>query len=199
MTLLQLLCALLQPIGELRRSNTLAKRASMRKRKHSETEHGNEVEHADDSQADVIGVKPAGEISQCVLVGVNSITRQLENEISPNQDKSELPQLAAVFALGSRDSIVHSHLPIMCALASRSRSAEHAIRLVYLDADAHTQLSQALALPRVGVIGIMFKEELDCPAALKNLIAFSRDHLSPAKCSLLDLSVEGLYRPLEVT
>jgi len=199
-TLLQLLCTLVQPIGDHRRSNTLAKKSSKRKRKHSEKEDSSHVEHAEESQAVSRGRKPA-EFTQFhwVLVGVNSITRQLEIEISPNQDKGASPKLVAVFILGSRDSIIHSHLPVMCALASRSRSAGHAIRVVYLDADAHRQLGQALALPRVGVIGILSEEEPDCSTALKDLISFSRDHLSPAKCSILDQSVKGLYQPLKIT
>lgn len=86
----------------------------------------------------------------------------------------------------------------MCALASRSRSADHQARLVYLDANAQMELSQALALPRVGAIGVMDKGSLDCSTTMKDLIAFGRDHLSPVKCSLLDQSAEGVYQPLKI-
>lgn len=140
------------------------------------------------------------EMARWLLVGLNSVTRQLEAEIPLSQGKARSPRLAIVLVTGSQESMVYSHLPVMCALASASCAAEQGIRLIYLDADAdaHSQLGLALGLPRVGVIGIIESDVYEVPAAVKDMIAFCRSNLSPIKSSLLDQSAAGSYRPVKI-
>jgi len=91
--------------------------------------------------------KPA--LAETIVVGLNSVTRQL----SATSSEANVA-LAVIFLSRPKDAIIYSHLPPLCAMAPARHACQPSVRLVLLGEKADARLAEALALPRVGVIGI---------------------------------------------
>ncbi|RPA87595.1 hypothetical protein BJ508DRAFT_62530 [Ascobolus immersus RN42] len=174
-TILQLLENLLDPIGQYRAvhlESSKGKRAKHadRKRKREDAEQSSDIDL-------IIPDKP--EIAPYVTVGLNATTNALEQltrataplALNRNTDRklnqtnekprnslqlqtgtSEAP-LQAVFVCRAdgQPSQLHAHLPLMCVMASTS---EHTVFLIQLPKGAEGKLSERLAVPRVGFLGL---------------------------------------------
>ena len=91
--------------------------------------------------------KPA--LAETIVVGLNSVTRQL----SAASSEAGIA-LAVIFLSRPKDAIIYSHLPTLCAVASARHANQPSVRLILLGENADARLAEALALPRVGVVGI---------------------------------------------
>lgn len=141
--------SLLAPIGQYRNlyvQPSKGKRSRKRKRAHLI------------DAAPVMPPPPPPELNLFLTIGLNSTTRHLESMAAmlPTEGTLPKPRLLAVFVCrsDSQPSQLHSHLPVLCNIASRS-SPEHTVRLVQLPRGAEARLTSSLAVPRVGFLGLM--------------------------------------------
>jgi len=105
---------------------------------------------------------------------------------------SKLGQMAAVFVDRSHQpAIMHAHLPMLIKAASFAAPACPPIRLVMLPPGAHGDLSAALNIPRVSMIGVMG----DAPDAAP-LLAFVRRKAAPAVVPWMKDMQRGAYLPV---
>jgi ribonuclease P/MRP protein subunit POP3 len=94
-------------------------------------------------------------------VGASDIAVQCHNEDKQIPEES-LKQLAAIFiSETATNHLPYSHLPTLTALASARHSGLPKIRLVQLGTAAEAAISEALGLPRAGVVGVL----ADAPGA----------------------------------
>ncbi|KAI9880217.1 MAG: hypothetical protein M1830_004803 [Pleopsidium flavum] len=146
-----------------------------------------------------------------LTIGFNSTTRQLEalarksvpralashlhtSQPALNGQSQLLQNFVAIFVpRSSQPSILYAHLPLLIATASLASSFSPPIRLVTLPKVADARLSAALALPRVGLIGLM--EGAPHSAALSDYV---REHVSKVEVPWLNEAKAGKYLPLKV-
>lgn len=144
---LTILFSLLTPIGQHRNLYTQpSKGKRSRKRKPTNT------------ATPVIPPPSPPELNLFITIGLNSTNRHLESMtvVLPAEKIPSKPRLLAVFVCrsDSQPSQLHSHLPVMCNIASQS-SPEHTVRLVQLPKGAEARLTTSLAIPQVGFLGLM--------------------------------------------
>lgn len=141
---------LLHPIGEARRlvRASKGKRAKKRDLKRKLVEDVTPAPPADVSEPTNQDKTIA--LAETISVGLNSVTRQL-SAVSSEAEAA----LAVIFLSRPKDAIIYSHLPTLCAMASTRHASQPSIRLVLLGENADARLTEALALPRAGVIGIV--------------------------------------------
>lgn len=162
------------------------------------------------------------DIINFVTVGFNSTTRYLEtvaqkaapsspliNETDPviigklstsqnasqsDIDSSRQKRLLAVFVPSKRESSkLYSHLPILVKTASMAFPHLPAIRLVTLPTEAENRLSEALKIPRVGLIGL----ECDAPG-VSALAEVVRADVPELIVPWLQESKAGSYLPADI-
>ncbi|KAK4196642.1 hypothetical protein QBC40DRAFT_6468 [Triangularia verruculosa] len=171
--ILELLCHLLSPLGNHRRSFvTPSKGKRDRKRKRAQ----------DEAVSDP--VPPTPEVAKYVDVGLSHISRALQDLSS----KDTKPYSVVFVARSGQSSAFHCHFPQMVALASRSQPPEKAVRLVGISKACEDKLSAALGIPRV--FSIALRE--DAPQA-KGLVDFVREHVKPVEAAWLKEAREGKY------
>lgn len=111
-----------------------------------------------DTVTPVIPPPSPPELNLFITIGLNSTNRHLESMtvVLPVEKAPSKPRLLAVFVCrsDSQPSQLHSHLPVLCNIASRS-SPEHTVRLVQLPKGAEARLAISLAIPQVGFLGLM--------------------------------------------
>ncbi len=160
--------------------------------------------------------KPGPEALDFVTIGYNTTTRQLEalaqggrgtpflglttpdsgmgHDSNPSSKSVMLERLVAVFVPRSEQQpVLHSHLPILIEAASLASPSLPSIRLVALPSGAEAQLSKALGIPRVGLVGL----RNDAPAA-SDLVEFSRAHVPAVETCWLRDSLAGVYLPTTI-
>ena len=126
-----------------------------------------------------------------VTIGEPSMS---QNTSQSNKDISRQKQLLAVFVPSMRESSkLYSHLPILVKTASMAFPHLPAIRLVTLPTEAENRLSEALKIPRVGLIGL----ECDAPgvSALAEVI---RADVPDLIVPWLQESKAGSYLPVDI-
>ncbi|RDW59731.1 hypothetical protein BP6252_12818 [Coleophoma cylindrospora] len=222
-TILDLLCSLLAPIGKHRSLYvTPSKGTRSKKRKRREAVQTSEIQP---SQAEC--TPPTPEISSSVMVGLNSITRSLESlsRMSKNRDVAQTPvanlqdevmedrkadvevtleaavapettsrHFAAVFvSRSSQPAILNAHLPQLIATASLAHPDRPPTKLVPLSRSAESQLCTALGLPRVSFVGL-----LDDAPYSKALLDLIRDNVSDIEVPWLKEAQMQQYRSLKV-
>lgn len=103
------------------------------------------------------------------------------------------PLLAVFVPCMKESSNLYSHLPILVKTASMAFPHLPAIRLVTLPMDAEKRLSEALKIPRVGLIGF----ECDAPgvSALAEMI---RANVPELIVPWLQESKAGVYLPTDI-
>ncbi|OTB08653.1 hypothetical protein M426DRAFT_159111 [Hypoxylon sp. CI-4A] len=182
-TILELLCNLLDPLGQYRSEHvqlSKGKRDKKRKRKGSATR-------------DVLP-PPTPEVKSYIDVGLTTVTRCLQELSSrgrvgePSTDdklsnrEASTPFYSAIFvARSGQPSVLNGHLSQMVAVASKSRPSRAPIRLVGLSKSCEDRLSESLGIPRVSCVGI----REDAPNS-KALIEFTRQHVPAVELQWLE-------------
>ena len=199
--IVDLLCWLLEPIGQHRREHLKPSRgSSSRKRKRKAAQHAT-------SSTDATPAPPTPAISSHLTLGFNTTIRHLESlsAIStpqplggPTLEQSKsiglLAPLSAVFVCrAGLPPILTSSLPLLTATASLAFPDEPPTRLIPLGKTAGDRLAQALHQPTVGFIGL----RSDTGAA-KNLIDLVRDRVQPVDVPWLKEAGSATYLPVKI-
>jgi ribonuclease P/MRP protein subunit POP3 len=156
-----------------------------------------------------------------VLVGLNTITRQLELlsrcsrpaylqpqpgvlqkrvEITragfqPDPANPVMPRhLAAVFvSRSSQPSALHAHLPRLISTASQAHPQLSPTRLVQLPKGSEDHISSSLQLPRAAFVGI-----IEGAPHSKPLIDFVFEHVPAINISWLEETCSAQYKPVNI-
>ncbi|KAI0179991.1 hypothetical protein GGR52DRAFT_529308 [Hypoxylon sp. FL1284] len=171
-TILELLCALLAPLGQYRSAHlqpSKGKRDRKRKRKAPDTDPPEDFRRP-----------PMPELQSYVDVGLSSVTRTLQEIVSKGQDakptegelpaeEPTIPHYSVIFvARSGQPNALHGHLPQMVAAASKARPSKTPVKLVGLSKSCGDGLSESLGIPRVSCIGL--REEAPNSKALVEFI-----------------------------
>ncbi|KAK1751704.1 hypothetical protein QBC47DRAFT_390793 [Echria macrotheca] len=193
--ILELLCSLLAPLGAHRKAHVVPSKGRRRKQKLlSAGEEGSPA------------VPPAPDLAAHVDVGLAQISRELEAMSSakveaPPEGTSEAnkvpnrPPYSVVFiARSGQSSAFHCHFPQMVAVASSSRPADQAIRLVGFSAKGcDERLSAVLGIPRVSSIAL----RVDAPQT-KGLLEFVRARVAPVEIAWINEAQSAKYRETKI-
>ena len=141
----------------------------------------------------------------CFLkVGFNSTTRHLEelarrsaslkDEPGSGNPSVQLKTLAVVFIPSfEKPSIMYSHLPLLAKTASQASPSMSATRVVILPKGAEERLSAALAIPRVGLVGLLN----EAPNAA-SMVEFIRYIVPDIAIPWFKEAAEGVYLPVAI-
>jgi ribonuclease P/MRP protein subunit POP3 len=199
--IVDLLCRLLEPIGQHRREHLKPSRgSSSRKRKRKAAQHAT-------ASTDATPAPPTTAISSHITLGFNTTIRYLESlsAIStpqplggPTLEQSKpihplAPLSAVVVCQAGLPPILTSSLPLVIATASLAFPEEPPIRLIPLGKRAGDRLAQALHQPTVGFIGLRSDT-----AAAKNLIDIVRDRVQPVDVPWLKEADSATYLPVKI-
>ncbi|PON26280.1 hypothetical protein TGAM01_v204756 [Trichoderma gamsii] len=151
-SILELLCSLLSPIGQHRRSHVKpsnGKRAAKREKK-TATKLDGPVNTAK------LPTSRSLELGASVDIGFNSITKNLGCLTKPSEAGNPSPkEYAMVFvARGSQSPAFNHHFPQMIAAASRNLPETEKIRLVGFSKPCSERIGNTLGIPRVSSIAI---------------------------------------------
>ncbi|KAL6702487.1 RNase P and RNase MRP subunit [Coniothyrium glycines] len=159
--ILELLCNLLQPIGDHRRIHSPPSKGKKRKRSTCR-----------DAATNATSRPSSPSISKHLLIGLNSVTRHLEaraaatapptapisEKLESAHDNSAAKPLSFVVLTHPKPSLspAHAHLPTLVHLASKSSpsSSSSSTRLVPLSTSSDVRLATALHIPRVGALAV---------------------------------------------
>ncbi len=205
--------SLLSPIGEYASQHVnpaKGKREKKRKRKDRHAAEEPSQDGLEEANRRVNSPEmPA--IKNYLTIGFNSTTRYLEAlaQISapqregqdagpsktPHSRTAPIPKpLAAIFVPRfDQPSILHSNLPLLIEAASLASPSSPQPSLVTLPKGADERLSAAIAIPRVGLIGL-----LDGAPNADLIINFIRQHVPKVEVPWLDEAARGLYRPVNI-
>jgi len=196
---LGLLSNLLEPVGRHRAAHTV-KSSGKKLKKRKRTSEQNASPAAESKP-----VEP--EILKYLTVGLNTTSRHLETEAALSKpgalvpvDKEKEPEqtsrkrLAVVFLPKPRDSLVYSHLPLLCYTSSATQKDKaQRTRLVLLDSSYERTIATAMGLPRAGVIGVFD----DAPGAL-SLLEYVRENVDPVEVPWLEKALSGQWMGMNV-
>ncbi|RPA96028.1 hypothetical protein L873DRAFT_1829638 [Choiromyces venosus 120613-1] len=162
-TILEHLLQILSPIGARKRllppSPSTTKRNKRKRRKLTSTTA---------TTTDLLPPPPPPEITKYLAIGLNSTTAHLEGlagerrpaafppSPSPTENaKLKKPKMKALFVTraDSQSSLLHSHIPLLCSLASGD--GEDVVRLVQLPRGAEARVADALGIARAGFVGLL--------------------------------------------
>ncbi|KAL6901767.1 hypothetical protein GGI43DRAFT_403858 [Trichoderma evansii] len=151
-SILELLCSLLSPIGQDRRTHvkpSKGKRAAKREKKMAM-----KLDGAEDSAR--LPTPRSLALSGSVDVGFNSITQNLGILSKPSEKGNPSPKdYSMVFvARGSQSPAFNHHFPQMVAAASRNMPEKEKIRLVGFSKPCSEKIGSTLGIPRVSSIAI---------------------------------------------
>ncbi|MCJ1342090.1 hypothetical protein MMC31_000270 [Peltigera leucophlebia] len=206
-TILDLLLNFLRPIGDHRwqrfniSTEKRRKRGSKRKRSVDETASENYTKI------------PYPEVLDFVTIGHNMTTRHLEalaqkseqtlihSQTTPDSGSGiasfgpdlRKPLVAVFVSCAEQPPIMHSHLPYLVKAASLSSPSLPSICLITLPSGAETQLSRALRIRRVDLVGLLY----DSPTA-SDLIDFLRAQAPAVEIPWLQDSITGVYFPTTI-
>ncbi|KAI5863138.1 hypothetical protein GGS23DRAFT_568457 [Durotheca rogersii] len=192
-TILELLCALLTPLGEYRAEHTQPSKGRRdRKRKR----------RAPSSRPQDLPPPPIPEIKSYIDVGLSAVTRSLQEsasrgpdvELSPppeprDQGPASRPYSAIFVARSGQPTVLNGHLPQMVAAACEAQQGQAPIRLVGLSKACGDRLSESLGVPRVSCIGL--REE--APKS-KALVEFTRRHVPVVEAQWLEEARQGEHK-----
>lgn len=88
---------------------------------------------------------------------------------------------------------MHTHIPLLVATASLASPSSAPIGLITLPKGAEARLSVALALPRVGFVGLMNGAPHAAP-----LVEYVREHIPNVEVPWLKEAVAANYLPMKV-
>ncbi|GAW19241.1 hypothetical protein ANO14919_087260 [Xylariales sp. No.14919] len=196
-TILELLCALLAPLGHYRSQHTHASKGNRAKKRKRKGQPNQDIARP---------VPPAPELQSYVDIGLSSVSRCLQKAASEALETESLQDsqkpkdsftgrfYSVVFvARSGQPNALSSHLPQMTAVASKSHPLQPPIRLVELPRACEGRLCESLAIPRVSCIGI-------CVGAPNSnaLVDFTREHVAVTKSPWLQEAVGAEYRATKI-
>ncbi|KAM0454929.1 hypothetical protein ACHAPV_008070 [Trichoderma viride] len=151
-SILELLCSLLSPIGQHRKSHarpSKGKRAAKRDKKLATKLDG-------PANTPKLPTPRSLELSACVDIGFNSIAQNLGSPSKPSEVAKPSPKdYSMVFvARGSQSPAFNHHFPQMIAAASRNLPEKEKIRLVGFSKPCSERIGNTLGIPRVSSIAI---------------------------------------------
>ncbi|KAG5920328.1 hypothetical protein E4U61_007981 [Claviceps capensis] len=192
-TILELLCNLLSPIGQHRRTHLKAsqgKREAKRKRKASAKLVTPEV--------GVTRPKPKPELVDYVDVGFNAITRGLESMSSSTQaihagQSSENFYKMIFVSRGTQSAAFNCHFPKLVGVASRMCASTEDIRLIGFSKSCSDRLAENLGIARVSSLAI----KKDAPGA-QALWTFVSGHVASVDIAWLDNTKSIQYKPTQI-
>ncbi|KAI0887254.1 uncharacterized protein GGS22DRAFT_156561 [Annulohypoxylon maeteangense] len=192
-TLLEILCALLEPLGRHRSKYiqpSKGQRDKKRKRK------------APNTGSKELASPPIPELRTYVDVGLTTVTRHLQEMASKahgvdstleeklaSQETSCSPYSVIFVARSGQSSILNGHFPQMVAVASKSNPSQTPIRLVGLSKSCEDRLSESLCIPRVSCIGLY-----EGAPNSKALVEFARQHVPPIESHWLQEARQAEYQ-----
>ena len=159
------------------------------------------------------------DIQRHVTIGFNATTRYLEDlakqlnaargrchgsqedtakdsnvvTLDRSENETYMP-LAAVFVPNSdQHAMLYAHIPLLARLTSSAFTTMPSTRLVVLSKGAEQRLGSALAIPRVGVIGL----SRDAPESAA-LMEFVRQRVPEIEAPWLDEIAAGSYLPVKI-
>ena len=191
--------SLLIPIGQLK-SQQVAPLNGKKKRKQSRTQSTARNE-TNQVVSKVMTLSPVlSDTNAHLTIGFNTTMRYLEtlarlsapDSLSPQLSGSILSKprpLAAVFVANYHQlSILYSHLPLLIKTASLASPSSSAIRLIKLPQKSEERLGAALAIPRIGLIGVLE----NAPNA-ETLIEMVRQRVPEIEIPWLAKAASGFY------
>ena len=212
---------LLSPIGDRKSRHILpskGKRTKKRKREQGRTDKDEEsVSHEREVLKDALPAPPA--IQRHVTIGFNATTRYLEDlakrstarrgrrygsredtatnskvvTLGCSETDTSMP-LAAVFVpLYDQPAILYAHIPLLAKMTSSAFATLPSTRLVVLSKGAEQRLGRALAIPRVGLIGL----SRDAPESAA-LMEFVRQKVPEIEVPWLEEVVAGSCLPVKI-
>ncbi|KAI8626852.1 hypothetical protein F5Y19DRAFT_191543 [Xylariaceae sp. FL1651] len=196
-TILELLCSLLSPLGRYRSHHVHPSKGSRAKKRKR-----NERPNQETAQP----IPPTPELQSYVDVGLSSVSRSLQNTTSEGQnigllqdgqgpeERSASRLYSAIFvARSGQPNALSSHLPQMIAVASQSHPSQPPIRLVVLPKACEDRLSESLGIPRISCIGLC----MNAPNS-KALVDFVQDHVPVVKVPWLDEASHAEHRDTKI-
>ncbi|GAB0133733.1 hypothetical protein EsDP_00002130 [Epichloe bromicola] len=189
-TILELLCNLLNPIGQHRRMHVKAskgKRAAEREASATEAK----------SEATV--PKPAKpELVDHIVVGFNAISRGLEmmssdSETIQNRGSSDHSYSMIFVARGNQPAAFNCHFPKMVGVASRKGDSTKNIKLIGLSKPCSNRLAACLGIARVSSLAI----KKNAPG-VEALWAFINDHVASVDIAWLNNPGSIQYKPTHI-
>ncbi|KAH7065803.1 hypothetical protein BKA63DRAFT_608347 [Paraphoma chrysanthemicola] len=221
--ILDLVCNLLAPLGEHRKTHIQPSKGKKRKRKSQEQKHS-ENQNDTSAQHDSTPL-PAPEIGKHILVGINSITRHLEalaariappsmpvaasrNDQQPqattdddNMDdvENDPNPLSILILTHPKPSLSpsHAHFPTLIHLSNlhppSSTTPSPPTLLIPLATPSDARLASTLHIPRVGALAIF----AGAPGA-KALEEFVREKVDVTECRWVDEAMGAEWRGVNV-
>ena len=216
------LTELLGPVGQHRERHVPVSRGKRAKRRSKQTKKEVNLQGSRDEDPVLShSNNEVPEILGHVTVGFNSTTRYLESLAqrpasmgfengadNPRNKKRTLDSmqggqstptplqaepLAVIFIpLSDQASMLFAHLPVLVRLGNVGIPEVMTTRVVMLPKAAEAQLSTALKIPRVGIIGLM-----NAPMA-SELIEMVRAKVPPLQLSQLEKVAAGVYLPVKI-
>ncbi|KAF1917380.1 hypothetical protein BDU57DRAFT_555251 [Ampelomyces quisqualis] len=209
-TILDLVCTLIAPLGDHRKTHIIPSRGKKRKRKRKSQDEPT----APDTEARPPPPRP--EIAKHLLIGINSVTRHLELRAARHSAsvmpiaacKTETPSeqhspgtLSMVIITHPKPSTspAHAHLPTLVHLSTLKPSAptqpqDKTTRLIPLATSTDARLASALHIPRVGALAIF----ADAPGA-KPLEDFVRERVGVTECPWIDEAMRAQWKGTNLT
>jgi ribonuclease P/MRP protein subunit POP3 len=184
-TILEMLCELLSPIGQHKRTHvqpSKGKRALKRKKEVS----------APEPPAEKAPRPPTPELASSIEVGFNSISRRLEAMSVPESEEPK-PYSMVFVARGGQSSTFNCHFPQMVGAASRRLPAEDKIRLVGFSRSCSDRLSSCLGIARVSSVAIA----QDAPG-VSALLSVVRGVVGPVVVPWLETPKEVNYQDTKI-
>lgn len=205
-TILELLCHLLSPLGQYRRTfvtPSKGRRERKRERKWKLAYRRREGVNPPRPQ-----VPPAPDLAAYVDFGFSTISRSLQDQSSASvNEKTEeaengghddegvssgsskkAPYSIIFVARSGQSSAFNCHFPQMVAVASKYQSDEEKMRLVGFSKSCEERLATALGIPRVSSIAL----KVDAPQA-KSLVDYVREHVAPVQVAWLQEAGSGKF------
>ncbi|KAF2126068.1 hypothetical protein P153DRAFT_388818 [Dothidotthia symphoricarpi CBS 119687] len=196
--IIDLVCNLLTPLGDHRKTHIPPSRGKSKKRKRAT------------NPAETDPPPPPPALKHHILIGLNSMTRHLEalaSHTAPSAFRTEgqdtsttdtsnpsitTPRPLSLILLTTPhppSSPSHAHIPTLLHLANQPPSKSPPTLLVPLPATADALLAAALHIPRVGALGI----HAGAPGAAA-LEAFARERVAGTECAWVDEAGGGAWR-----
>ncbi|KAF2634100.1 hypothetical protein P280DRAFT_464155 [Massarina eburnea CBS 473.64] len=212
--ILDLLCSLLQPLGDHRRQYMTPSKGRKRKR-NSKTSPQKKPSSTDVDIPDT--PPPPPEIVSHILVGLNSVTRHLEalaTQTAPSSlsttnsggDRKEkeaktcpLRPISLVIIPHPHppSSLPHAHIPALIHLANLETPSPSipptATRLIAVPPPAESLLSTALYIPSISALAILE----DAPGA-NALVQYVREHVGVTECRWIDEAMAAEWKGVVV-
>ncbi|KAJ4355806.1 RNase P and RNase MRP subunit [Didymosphaeria variabile] len=204
--IMDLLCSLLQPLGDHRRAHIRPSKGTKRKR-----------EARKDAQSEQPANPPPPhppEIQTHILIGLNSVIRHLESLAAQNApptapshgEETLSPRVKASDAGAPRPlalvliphnhppaSLPHANIPTLVHLSTMDSPPEKATRLLAVPPGCEPVIAEALHIPHVGALGI-----LEGAPGADALVAYVRENVDVTRCRWIDEAMGPEWKGIKV-